>query len=285
MRRRLVILLASVMLMPQIARAQIDSILDLIFDAVEPTPVYDTELTQATEKLADKIERLNNVLFGGAEQTSSAYRYKTMYSDLHDLTASLSDYIQRSYSNAQRLEKMYSSMEGDNIGSYGYKIKETWSMYENSVANGKRLIEKFRKVFGDHNVTNAEVRQQAKETILEIKKEQALEQRRIDEEVESTQLAEGLVQCMDFMRADAGAYVSAGKKTYGTSINSGGSSTVMGSLGTAVMIFIGLLCIVFGVFAGIHVMKGSAAAETEIARVVIFFVLSLLIILAIQSNI
>lgn len=285
MRRRLVILLASVMLMPHIAHAQIDSILDLIFDAVEPTPVYDTELTNATEKLADKIDRLNNVLFGGAEQTSSAYRYKTMYSDLHDLTSSMSDYIRRSYSNAQRLEKMYSSMEGDNIGSYGYKIKETWSMYENSVANGKRLIDKFRKVFGDHNTTNAEVREQARRTQKEFEAEQRREQLRVNEEIQAMEIASGLTQCAAFMAPSPKDYVSRGKKLYGTSINSGGGSSVTGVVANLVMVIIGLISVVFTMFTGFHIMKGSGNAENELGRLAIFYVISLLTVLIIQGSI
>ncbi|MBQ2485710.1 MAG: hypothetical protein II518_01445, partial [Candidatus Methanomethylophilus sp.] len=61
MRRILPILLSVLLLLlPQGARAQIDAIIDAVVDAVEPTPVYDTGLREATEDLASKIDRLNH---------------------------------------------------------------------------------------------------------------------------------------------------------------------------------------------------------------------------------
>ena len=84
MKRNLFVAIVSgfLLLLSSPAHAQIDAIIDAVVDAVEPTPVYDTGLREATENLASKIDRLNRVLFGGAEETSAAYRYRTMYSDL-----------------------------------------------------------------------------------------------------------------------------------------------------------------------------------------------------------
>ena len=39
------------LLAPERAHAQIDALIDLVVDAVEPTPVYDTGLREATENL------------------------------------------------------------------------------------------------------------------------------------------------------------------------------------------------------------------------------------------
>ena len=79
--------------------------------------------------------------------------------------------------------------------------------------------------------------------------------------------------------------MSEGRKTYGTTISEGGSASATGTLGTAVMVIIGLLTVVYGLFAGIHVMKGSRNAENMLVRLVIFMVVSLVVILAIQNNI
>ncbi|MBQ4368409.1 MAG: hypothetical protein II805_01380, partial [Candidatus Methanomethylophilus sp.] len=79
--------------------------------------------------------------------------------------------------------------------------------------------------------------------------------------------------------------VEEGRQTYGTSISSGGSSSSTGTLGTAVMIIIGLLCVVYGAFAGFHIMKGSRNAESLLTRLIVFIVFALIIILSIQSRI
>lgn len=276
---------ALFLLFPCRVSAQFDAIIDAIVSAAEPTPVYDIELTQATERLADKIERLNNVLFGGAEQTSAAYRYKTMYSDLHDLTTSLSSYIQRSYSNAKRLEKMYTDMEGDNVGSMAYKVQDTWYMYKSSVEGGKRLIEKFKRVFSDNNMTNAEVRAAAKEVQKELQEQMIQEQRQVDEEIQATQIAAGLVSAAEFMSPSASAYVSRGQQQYGQSINRGGSSTVTGTVGTVVMVIISLLCIIYTMYMGFHLIRGNQQGELIVSRVFIVIVVSIVIILAIQRSI
>lgn len=285
--RKITLILVPILMMltPWKASAQFDAIIDAIVSAAEPTPVYDVELTQATERLADKIERLNNVLFGGAEQTSAAYRYRTMYSDLHDITTSLTDYISRSYSNAKRLEKMYTDMEGDDIGSMAYKVQDSWYTYKSTVEGGKRLVEKFRRVFSDHSMTNSEVRAAARQTQQELQHQMLLEQRQVDEEIQATQIASGLVSASEFMTPSASAYVSRGRKQYGLSVSQGGSSSVTGTLGTAVMVVISLMCIIFTMFTGFHIIKGNERGELLIGRMIFVIVFSLVIILAIQQSI
>ncbi|MBQ8062870.1 MAG: hypothetical protein IJ230_02925 [Clostridia bacterium] len=287
MKRYLIPLLVLLfgLLAPQRASAQIDAIIDAVVDAVEPTPVYDTGLREATENLASKIDRLNHVLFGGAEETSAAYRYRTMYSDLYDLTTAFSSFVDRSFSNAKRLEKVYTDLDGGTLSDHARAVQTTWYTYDNTIRTGSRIVAQFKKLFGDSNTTNAEVRQAAREAIAELQREQAEEDRRINAEIAATEVAAGLVECSQMLDPSPQAYIEEGKKTYGTSISSGGSSASTGTLGTAVMIIVGLLCVVYGAFAGFHIMKGSRNAESLLTRLIVFIVISLVIILAIQSHI
>lgn len=171
--KRYLITLAVVLsgiLVPQHAFAQLDALIDIVVDAVEPTPVYDTGLREATENLASKIDRLNHVLFGGAEETSAAYRYRTMYSDLYELTTAFSGFVDRTYSNAKRLEKVYTDLDGGNLSDHARAVQTTWYAYDNTVRNGSRIVAQFKKLFGDSNTTNAEVREAAREAIAELKR-------------------------------------------------------------------------------------------------------------------
>lgn len=281
----LILLISAALLLPHPAHAQIDAIIDAVVDAVEPTPVYDTGLREATENLASKIDRLNHVLFGGAEETSAAYRYRTMYSDLYELTTAFSGFVDRSYSNAKRLEKVYTDLDGGTLSDHARAVQTTWYTYDNTVRTGSRIVAQFKKLFGDSNTTNAEVRQAAREAIAELRREQAEEDRRVSAEIAATEVAAGLVECAQMLEPSPQSYVEEGKKTYGTSISSGGSSASTGTLGTAVMIIIGLLCVVYGAFAGFHIMKGSRNAESLLTRLIVFIVISLIVILAIQSHI
>ena len=286
--KRYLITLAVVLsgiLVPQHAFAQLDALIDIVVDAVEPTPVYDTGLREATENLASKIDRLNHVLFGGAEETSAAYRYRTMYSDLYELTTAFSGFVDRTYSNAKRLEKVYTDLDGGNLSDHARAVQTTWYAYDNTVRNGSRIVAQFKKLFGDSNTTNAEVREAAREAIAELKRQQAEEDRRVSAELAATEVAAGLVECSRMLEPSSQAYVEEGRQSYGTSISSGGSSSSTGTLGTAVMIIIGLLCVVYGAFAGFHIMKGSRNAESLLTRLIVFIVFALIIILSIQSRI
>jgi len=129
------------------------------------------------------------------------------------------------------------------------------------------------------------VRSAAKEAIAELKAEQAREERRVEEKIEAMEIARGLAECSAFLSPSPRAYVSEGKKTYGSSISSGGSSSNTGTLGTAVMVILGLLVAVYALFAGIHLMKGNRQAESILARLVIVIVVSLVLILAVQRYI
>lgn len=275
----------AILLVPRPASAQIDAIIDVIVDAVEPTPVYDTDLRRATENLAGKIERLNNVLFGGEEIKSAAYRYKNMYSELYDLTTSFSSFVDHSYSNARRLEMLYTDLDGGTLSTYAGKVQQTWYIYDDTVRSASRIIAKFKKIFSDSNMTNSEVRQAAKEALDELNEAQKKEDKRIQEEIEAAKIAVGLTQCAAFMSPDVGKFVSSGKQTYGTTINSGGSTTATGTVGTVVMVIIGLISVIATLFTGIHIMKGSPQAENMISRLIIVLVVSLIVILAIQGSI
>lgn len=286
MRKIRILLAALFMIMASHnASAQIDALIDAVVGAVEPTPVYDTGLREATENLAGKIDRLNNVLFGGSEQTSAAYRYKTMYSDLYELTTTFSSFVDRSYSNAKRLEKIYTDMDGGSLSGSARKVQETWYIYDNTVRNASRIIAQFKKLFSDPNTTNAEVRQASREAVSMLQQQMALEDRRVREELEAAQIAEGLTQCADFMTPSPKDYVDRGKKTYGTTINSGGSRNTVGTFGMVIMILLGLVSVAYTAFAGFHIMKGSQQAETQIARLIILYVFTLVVILSIQQYI
>ena len=285
MKRNLFVAIVSglLLLLSSPAHAQIDAIIDAVVDAVEPTPVYDTGLREATENLASKIDRLNRVLFGGAEETSAAYRYRTMYSDLYELTTTFSGFVDRTYSNAKRLEQVYTDLDGGNLSDHARAVQTTWYTYDNTVRTGSRIVARFKKLFGDSNTTNAEVREAAREAIAELKREQAAEDRRMSAELTSTEVATGLVECSRLLDLSPKSYVDEGRKTYGTTLSGGGSASSTGTLGTAVMVVIGLLCVVYGAFAGFHIMKGSRNAESLLTRLLVLLVVSLVVILSIQN--
>lgn len=278
-------LVLAALLVPRVARAQIDAIIDAVVDAVEPTPVYDTGLREATEDLASKIDRLNHVLFGGAEETSAAYRYRTMYSDLLDLTTAFSGFVDRTYGNAKRLERVYSQLDGGTLSDHALAVQTTWHAYENTIRTGSGVVARFKKVFGDSNTTNAEVREAAREAVAELGREQAAGDRMVARELAATEVAAGLVECSYLLDVSPAAYVSEGRRTYGTTISSGGSASTTGTLGTAVMVVVGLLCVVYGAFAGFHIMKGSRNAESLLTRLLVFIVFALIIILAVQGHV
>ena len=279
------ILSAALLVLPRTeAAAQIDALIDAVVDAVEPTPVYDSGLREATENLASKIERLNRVLFGGAEETSAAYRYATMYSDLYDLTTSFSSFVDRSYSNAQRMERVYSRLgSGGQPYDYALAAQATWYTYENTVREGSRIVARFKKLFSDPNVTNSEVRRAAREAVGEMEEQQRLESRRISSELATTEVAAGLVECSAILAPSVKEYVSEGKKAYGTTLAEGGTESSTGTLGTAVMVVIGLLLVVYAAFTGINIMRGSPQSEKLIARLIAMIVIALVAILSIQA--
>ena len=280
------VLSLALMAVPKAAMAQLDALIDVVVDAVEPTPVYDTGLRQATDNLASKIDRLNHVLFGGSEETSASYRYMTMYSDLYELTTAFSGFVDRTYSNAKRLEGIYDQLYRDNtLHDYASAVQTTWNTYDATVRQGGAIVARFKKLFSDPNTTNAEVRSAAREAIAELEREQEAADRVMEREMETTRTAAGLIECSDMLQTSPEAYVEEGRKTYGTTISEGGSNTTTGTLGTAVMIIIGLLCTAYAVFVGIHIMKGSSNAEDVLIRLLVLVTISIVIILAIQRYI
>lgn len=283
----LLVLAVAAFLVPHPAHAQIDAIIDAVVDAVEPTPVYDSGLKEATEHLASKIDRLNQVLFGGAEETSAAYRYATMYSDLYELTTAFTSYVERTYNNARRLEQMYRSLEedGTTLHDYASAVENTWYTYENTVRQGSAIVDRFKKLFSDPNTTNAEVREAAREAVAELRRDSLQEDLRMQSEMSSTEIAAGLVEGAAIISVSPKAFIEEGKSTYGTTLSAGENQSATGVVGTAVMIVIGLMCLVYSLFAGIHIMRGTPNAESNIVRILIVIVVSLLIILGIQGSI
>lgn len=283
--KRLVTVLLSViaLLAPRPARAQIDALIDAVVDAVEPTPVYDIGLREATENLALKIERLNHVLFGGSEETSAAYRYATMYSDLYDITTAFSGFVDRSYSSALRLEKLYERLDGEStLHDYAFAVEDTWHTYDNTVRQGGAIVARFKSLFEDPNSTNAEVRSAAREAVSELRKEQQAILEKNAREMAATELASGLVECSRIIEVSPEAYVTEGKKTYGTTLSGGVGSGGMGYLGTAVMVILGLLSIVYGAFAGVHIMRGNNGAESILGRLLFFLVFAIIFLTVIE---
>ena len=167
--------------------------------------------------------------------------------------------------------------DGGTVGDYARAVQDTWHTYDNTVRSGSRIVAQFKKIFGDPNTTNAEVREAARKAMTEIERQQQDEDRRVNDELAATCVAAGLVECSQMLEVSPAAYVSAGEKTYGTVISEGGSSSTTGTLGTAVMIIIGLMCVVYGAFAGFHIMKGSRDAESLITRLVVLLVISLVV--------
>jgi hypothetical protein len=162
-------------------------------------------------------------------------------------------------------------------------VESTWHTYDAAVRQGGAIVARFKKLFSDPNTTNAEVRSAAREAVAELRQEQEKIDRVLGRELEAASLAAGLVECSRLMDVSPAAYIAEGKKTYGTTISGGESASETGILGTAVMVIIGLLSVVYALFSGIHVMKGSSNAESVITRLLVFIVIAIVIILAIQS--
>ena len=278
--------LAALLLSPTPARAQVDALIDAVVGAVEPTPVYDEGLREATEHLASKIDRLNHVLFGGSEATSASYRYMTMYSDLYDLTTAFTSYVDRTYAAAARLERLYRELDAQSsVGDYATAIETTWHSYDNAVRQGGAIVARFKTLFSDPHVTNAEVRSASREAVERLEQATRESERALWREIAVAEMAAGLVECSSIMEIAPQDYVTEGRRTYGTDISSGGTGSSMGTLATAVMVVIGLLAVVYTLFAGIHIMRGSPGAEAILGRLLLFIVIAIVLLLSIQGSI
>ena len=286
MKARSIIIALLLMFIPKVASAQLDAIIDIIVDAVEPTPVYDTKLTTATENLARKIERLNLVLFGGAAETSAAYRYKALYSDLLDVTTSLTDAIGSSYNDYQRLKRMYDGLQGAGYYDYVVDAQSAYYIYERNVSRYKRLVEEFTKVFRKTDNTNAEVREAARKAVAILKEDQVQQRDSINLIINTTMAAVEMSKGLEAISFSTTDYVKQSEKDYGTDIQtSKGSSSTLGSVGRVVMVILGLLCVIYAGFIGFRLMNGYPETEKLIGRLVIVIVLAMIIILSIQSRI
>lgn len=286
MKARSIILALMLMLVPKVASAQLDAIIDAVVDAIEPTPVYDTELTTATENLARKIERLNQVLFGGAAETSAAYRYKALYSDLLDVTTSLTDAIGASYTDYQRLKRMYDGLESAGYYDYAVDAQSAYYIYERNVSRYKRLVEEFTKIFRKTDNTNAEVREAARKAVAILKEDQLQQRDSINMIINSTMSAIELAKGAESLSFTGTDFVRQSERDYGTDVQTDkGSSTQLGTVGRMVLVIIGLLCLIYAGFIGFRLMNGYPDTEKLIGRLVLVVVLALIIILSIQSHI
>ena len=286
MKARSIILALMLMLVPKVASAQLDAIIDAVVDAIEPTPVYDTELTTATENLARKIERLNQVLFGGAAETSAAYRYKALYSDLLDVTTSLTDAIGASYTDYQRLKRMYDGLESAGYYDYAVDAQSAYYIYERNVSRYKRLVEEFTKIFRKTDNTNAEVREAARKAVAILKEDQLQQRDSINMIINSTMSAIELAKGAESLSFTGTDFVRQSERDYGTDVQTDkGSSTQLGTVGRMVLVIIGLLCLIYAGFIGFRLMNGDPDTEKLIGRLVLVVVLALIIILSIQSHI
>jgi len=280
------ILSTVLLLFPVGARAQIDAILDAVVDAVEPTPVYDTDLKVATMNLAQKIERLNQVLFGGAEETSAAFRYRALYSDLLDVTTSLTDAVGQSYNDYQRLKRMYDGLQS--AGYYDYVVdgQTCYYMYKNNAARYKRLVDDFTKIFHRTTNTNSDVKEAARDAIGSLRTDTERERDSVNLVISSTMAAVELAKAADILSFSATDYVKQSEEDYGTDIqSSSGGGGYLGSVGTFVMVMIGLMSVIYSLFIGIRIMNGYPETEKLIARLVIVMVIALVIILSLQPHI
>lgn len=282
-------IIISVLLMlaaPVASYAQFDAIIDAVVDAIEPTPVYDTDLTAATEKLARKIERLNQVLFGGAEETSAVFRYKALYSDLLDVTTSLADAIGSSYNDYQRLKRMYDGLQSAGYYDYVVDAQSAYYIYERNISRYKRLVENFTKIFSRTDNTNADVRKAAKEVADILRADEERQRDSINTVINTTMAAIEFAKGAESISFSATDYVRQSEKDFGTDIQTDkGSSSSLGTVGRVVMVIIGLLSIIYAGFIGFRIMHGYPETEKLIGRLLLVIVLALIIILAIQSHI
>ena len=286
MKAKTIILSLFLMLTPVASYAQLDAIIDAVVDAVEPTPVYDTDLTVATEKLARKIERLNQVLFGGAEETSAVFRYKALYSDLLDVTTSLADAIGSSYTDYQRLKRMYDGLQSAGYYDYVVDAQSAYYIYERNISRYKRLVEEFTKIFGRTDNTNADVRKAAREVADVLRTDQKRQRDSINTVINTTMAAIEFAKGAESISFSATDYVRQSEKDFGTDIQTDkGSSSNLGTVGRLVMVLIGLLSIIYAGFIGFRIMHGYPETEKLIGRLLFVIVLALIIILAIQSHI
>jgi len=286
MKTKAVVISLLLTFIPVSSFAQLDAIIDAVVDAVEPTPVYDTGLTNATEDLARKIDRLNQVLFGGAEETSAAYRYKALYSDLLDVTTSLADAIGSSYNDYERLRRMYDGLQGAGYYDYVVDAQTSYYIYQRNVSRYKRLVENFTKVFRKTSNTNAEVKQAARVAVDSLRADQKRQRDSIDMVINTTMAAIELAKGAEAISFSTTEYIKQSEKDFGTEVEArkgGGGS--LGSVGIFVMVIIGLMSTVYAAFIGFRIMNGYPETEKLIARLIIVIAVALITILALQSHI
>lgn len=268
------------------ASAQLDAIIDAVVDAVEPTPVYDTGLTNATEDLARKIDRLNQVLFGGAEETSAIYRYKALYSELLDVTTSLADAIGSSYNDYERLKRMYDGLQSAGYYDYVVDAQTSYYIYQRNVDRYKRLVENFTKIFRRTSNTNAEVKEAAKAAVDSLRADTIRQRDSIDMIINTTMTAIELAKGAEAISFSTGDYIKQSEEDFGTEVESRkGSGGTLGSTGIAVMVIIGLMSVVYAAFIGFRIMNGYPETEKLIARLIIVIVVALVTLLALQTHI
>lgn len=280
---RFSLVILSLTVRPAFCHAQIDAIIDAVVDAVEPTPVYDKDLRLATEDLAGKIGRLNDVLFGGSEQTSGAYRYRTMYSELTELTGAFTSYVSTVLNSARVLERMYSSASsGHDVAD---AIRRSRDICDYSIHEASQIVEGFKRLFSDSSVTNSEVRKAAGDAASRLRELQLMEQRRLDEELLSETLSESIVKCSELLLPSSQRYAEDVRNRHGSTISDKGSAAGLGTLARVVMGVLSLMYLMYGAFACFEMTRGSEASSGMIAKLLFFLVYALTLLLVFQQRI
>lgn len=289
MKARIFYLLLFLTLAPMQAGAQIDAIIDAVVDAVEPTPVYDTDLTIATEQLVDKIDRLNKVLFGGSEATSAGYRYMTMYSDITELTEELYDYVRYTYSSARMIESYCQAIDRDfSGGSYSLRninnmASTAWNTYEYSKIEIQALLELVLKIFNDSSKTNSQVHESIQEALEKTK--EMKRQRIIETEAAIFEVTEavGLMEAAEVLTLGQEEYARVNRETFGDKLDSQkDSDSHAGRVGSFIIMLIGGVCLLYVAYGCVQMMRKAPDAGRVMGRAFTLLIISFVVILVIQ---
>ncbi len=301
------IILQLVCLLPLSLNAQtssvsdgIDEALNIITDVVDVVQgatgkaVHDAALMSVTQDVADRIGMLNRILFGSAENDSPVARYVLMYDELYDLTKSVNDYIEYTYSNAKIIEMYCNAIRDEaddgevDLTNYTAIANQAWDYYEYSRNLVKPLLNTAKVILGKKNMTLSETREHVIAQREEV--DELLEAAKRDfinniSDVKLSVEAQGLVKAADIISLKQKDYISVSKNSFGTEVDRSSSSTSTGTTGSLVIVVLGLLCTLYGIYGFVQAMRGRQDAGIIFTRMGILLVVSFAIILTIQKYI
>ncbi len=301
------IILQLVYLLPLSLNAQtssvsdgIDEALNIITDVVDVVQgatgkaVHDAALMSVTQDVADRIGMLNRILFGSAENDSPAARYVLMYDELYDLTKSVNDYIEYTYSNAKIIEMYCNAIRDEadsgevDLTNYTAIANQAWDYYEYSRNLVKPLLNTAKVILSKKNMTLSETREHVIAQREEV--DELLEAAKRDfinniSDVKLSVEAQGLVKAADIISLKQKDYISVSKNSFGTEVDRSSSSTSTGTTGSLVIVVLGLLCTLYGIYGFVQAMRGRQDAGIIFTRMGILLVVSFAIILTIQKYI